>query len=199
MSTSPEVILASASPRRAAILGAAGVDFAAVPPSIDDADLADRPGDPSGFTMSLAWLKARDVVRSGRIPAGARWLVAADTLCVRDGAHVGKPADAESARAMIRAFRGRSHDVVTGICVVELASGRRRMVADRARVTLGELGEDAIERHVSSGAWRGKAGGYNFADCVAAGWPLRCEGDPETVVGLPLRLVLPLLREGRAA
>lgn len=199
MSTSPEVILASASPRRAAILGAAGLAFAAVPPSLDDADLVDRPEDPSGFTMSLAWLKARDVLRSGRIPAGARWLVAADTLCVRDGALVGKPADAESARAMIRAFRGRSHDVVTGICVVEIASGRRRMACDRARVTLGELGEDALERHVAAGAWRGKAGGYNFFDCVAAGWPLRCEGDPETVVGLPSRLVRALLREGKAA
>lgn len=199
MSTVPEVILASASPRRAGILRAAGVPFAAVPPTIDDADLEVRPGDAAGFTMALAWLKARNVLASGRVPRGARWVVAADTLCVRDGVLVGKPAGPEEARAMVEGFAGRGHEVVTGVCVVEVASGARRLAADEARVTLGELGVSAIDRHVASGAWRGKSGGYNYFDCVDAGWPLRCDGDPETVVGLPSRIVLPLVgRGGRA-
>ena len=54
----------------------------------------------------------------------------------------------------------------------------------------------ALDAHLACGAWRGKAGGYNYADCVEAGWPLACDGDPETVMGLPSRLVLAALAAG---
>ena len=100
---------------------------------------------------------------------------------------------------MIESFVGRSHEVVTGMCVLDRASGRRHLVADSAGVALGALGDGDVAAYVASGDWRGKAGGYNYADRLAAGWPLRCDGDPETVMGLPSRLVLPILRDGVAA
>ena len=196
------VILASGSPRRAQILASAGIGFTVLVPSIDDADAPADGSDPGRYVMSLAWFKARQVLAdvAARMGTdGPRWVLAADTMCVHEGEVIGKPADRESAERMIRSFESRSHDVVTGVCLVDRASGARSIFADSASVSLGSLGSEALARHLESDAWRGKAGGYNYSDCVAAGWPLRCDGDPETVMGLPSRLVLPLLSKERGA
>lgn len=190
------VILASGSPRRAAILRAAGVEPQVIVPAIDDADAPADRMEPARMVMALAWFKARQALREADRRHGAggpRWLVAADTMCV-DGARViGKPAGAEDARSMVAGFRGRSHQVVTGVCVVDRTSGTRVIRADSAVVSLGPLDDAELERYVQGGDWHGKAGGYNYADRVAAGWPLACTGDPETVMGLPSRIVLPLI------
>ena len=196
------VILASGSPRRAQILASAGIGFTVLVPSIDDADAPADGSDPGRYVMSLAWFKARQVLAevAARLGTdGPRWVLAADTMCVHEGEVIGKPADRESAERMIRSFESRSHDVVTGVCLVDRASGARSIFADSASVSLGALSPEALARHLESDAWRGKAGGYNYSDCIAAGWPLRCDGDPETVMGLPSRLVLPLLAKERGA
>lgn len=194
---SVDVILASGSPRRGAILTATGLPFVVMVPTIDDADAPTDHVDARRCVMSLAWFKAKQVLadalpRYGQ--SGPRWILAADTMCVRDEAVLGKPADPHAAELMIRAFCGRSHRVVTGICIVDRFTQARRIFADSAEVALGELSEPLLAAHLASGAWRGKAGGYNYSDCLAAGWPLKCTGDPETVMGLPSRLVVPVLR-----
>jgi len=194
------LILASGSPRRAQILAAAGIGFTVLVPSIDDADAPADGGDPGRYVMSLAWFKARQVLAEAIArfgSGGPRWVLAADTMCVREGEVIGKPADCESAERMIRSFESRSHEVVTGVCLVDRSAGAHSIFADSARVSLGTLSPEALARHLDSGAWRGKAGGYNYSDCVAVGWPLGCVGDPETVMGLPSRLVLPLLAKER--
>ena len=94
---------------------------------------------------------------------------------------------------MMQGFVGTTHEVATGMCVLDRRTGARRIFVDTARVTLGALSDAAIADYAASGAWRGKAGGYNYAERVAAGWSLQCVGDPETVMGLPIRLVLPAL------
>lgn len=203
MTATPDVVLASSSPRRQAILSAAGVRFEVLPPAIDDAQLPAVTDDPSRLTMGLAWFKARQVLAqlAARGPsAGPSLVLAADTVCVVDGRIVGKPADASDARAMLLGLEGRSHDVVTGLCIVDRRTGARALRADRATVTLGRLPPGELDRYVGSGAWQGKSGGYNFGERAAAGWPLECAGDPETVMGLPSRLVRTLLDGfGRAA
>jgi len=191
-----DVILASGSPRRRELLTAAGVPFIIMVPAIDDADAPADGHDPERFVMSLAWFKARQVLvdAAARFASGGpRWILAADTMCVAGGAVIGKPHDALEAERMVRNFVGDAHDVVTGICVLDRRSGDRRIFADTARVELGELPDAAIADYAASGAWRGKAGGYNYAERLAAGWPLSCAGDPETVMGLPTRLILPAL------
>ena len=203
VTSTPVVVLASSSPRRQAILTAAGIRFEVLPPAIDDALLPAATDDPARLTMGLAWFKARQVL-SVLAPHGAsgapRLVLAADTVCVVDGRIVGKPADAAEARAMVRALEGRSHDVVTGICIADRRSGARTLLADRATVTLAALPAGELDGYVASGAWQGKSGGYNYGERAAAGWPLTCAGDPETVMGLPSRLVVPMLAAfGRAA
>ena len=190
------VILASGSPRRATILRAAGIEPQVIVPAIDDADAPADRMEPARMVMALAWFKARQALREAERRLGAsgpRWLVAADTMCVDGLRVIGKPVDAEDARSMVAGFRGRSHRVVTGVCVVDRASGARVIRADSAVVSLGPLGDAELERYVQGREWHGKAGGYNYADRVAAGWPLECTGDPETVMGLPSRIVLPLI------
>ena len=198
MSDHPEVILASGSPRRRAILAQAGVPATVLVPAIDDATAPADGRNPAAYVMSLAWFKARQAMADAQAAFGAggpRWIVAADTMCVHGDRVIGKPADAGDARAMIEAFRGRTHRVVTGICVVDRVTGARTIRADSADVSLGALPDAEVAAYAAGGAWRGKAGGYNYADRVAAGWPLVCRGDPETVMGLPSSIVLPLLRE----
>lgn len=192
MMGAPAVILASGSPRRRAILAAAGIPATVLVPAIDDASAPADCSDPAAYVMSLAWFKARQAIADAQAAfgtGGPRWIVAADTMCV-DGARViGKPADRADAEAMVRGFVGRSHAVVTGICIVDRASGARSILVDEAQVTLGTLDDAGLAAYLDSGDWRGKAGGYNFADRVADGWPLACVGDPETVMGLPSVLV----------
>jgi septum formation protein len=199
----PDIVLASSSPRRQAILAAAGIRFEVLPPAMDDALLPVSTGDPARLTMGLAWFKARQVLSAlaARGGAGApRLVLAADTVCVVDGRIVGKPADPADARRMVCALEGRTHDVVTGLCIADRRTGGRTLLADRAAVTLGVLPAGELDRYVAGGGWQGKSGGYNYSERLSAGWSLSCAGDPETVMGLPSRLVLPLLAAfGRAA
>jgi septum formation protein len=191
------LILASASPRRRALLRAAGYEPEVLESDIDDARLVRGRVSPEAFVMALAWFKARRVIdrHSERLGDEGAILVAADTICVHGDALLGKPRDADEARAMLRGLRSAEHRVVTGVAVLPLPLGRgpRRSFVDISVVGLGALDDAAIEGYVVSGAWQGKAGGYNFAERVAAGWPLGCVGDPTGVMGLPMRRVEPLL------
>ncbi len=195
MTVSIAAILASGSPRRASILRDAGVVAQVILPALDDADAPTDMRDPCAHVMSLAWFKARLVL--GQIAQVQtqlpRWLIAADTMCVQDGRIIGKAASGDEARSMVRCFQGRTHEVVTGVCIVDRSSGARRLFFDSASVHLGELAPAQLDAYVASEDWRGKAGAYNYRDRLDAGWPLRCDGDPETVMGLPSRLVLPII------
>jgi len=171
------------------MLREAGIDHVIAPPPIDDAVLPERLGDPAGFTMAMALFKAAQVqpIR----PDG--WVLGADTMAHDGDALIGKPRDRTHAREMLSRWRGAAHDVWTGVALLQPSTGRRWIFADRARRTLGELPDPALDAYLVSEAWQGKAGAYNYADRVDAGWPLACEGDPCTVMGLPMKRLIPIL------
>lgn len=184
------IVLASRSPRRRALLEGAGISHVCQTPAFDDAVLKPGNATPRGWVMSLAFLKAWAAAREG----AEGLILGADTACVLDGELIGTPRDHAEAAGMIRSFSGREHEVVTGVALVDPLTGRRSMFADSAMVTMGEIGEEEIERYVSTGGWRGKAGAYNLSERLEAGWPITYEGDPETIMGLPTRLVVRALR-----
>lgn len=188
------LVLASASPRRLELLRAAGFEPEVEPADIDDGSLVLGRVGAAATAASLAYFKARRVAgarsRRGAPPA---WILAADTVCERDGGIIGKPSDAEDARRMILSLSQRRHGVVTSWCLLA-PSGATDMGGDAATVEIGELDRAELERFLSEGRWRGKAGGYNLPEVVARGWPVRCQGDPHTVVGLPIAQVVPVLR-----
>jgi septum formation protein len=112
-----------------------------------------------------------------------------------DAVLIGTPTTAGEAEGMIRGFMDREHEVLTGVAVID---GRgespvRHIFTDVACVRLGRLSEDQIAAYIASGAWQGKAGGYNYREAVAAGWPLTHTGDVTTIMGLPMTRLSTLL------
>lgn len=183
------IILASQSPRRLDLLRSAGWNVDPRPPAIDDGRLEIEAGDPETTVLSLAWFKAAQLGP----PTDAFASIAADTICVAAGRILGKPSDRTEAREMLGLLQDGAHRTLSGVCIV-LKNGERRFMVDAARVEIGELDLQVIEGYLDGDEWGDKAGGYNLADRQAAGWPIRCEGDPGTVMGLPMRRLQPWLR-----
>jgi len=189
VSAVPAIWLASASPRRKLLLAQAGIACEVVPPAVDDATVALGPMTPPQMVTALAHLKARSaaIELTARNPIAGGLVLGADTVCLHRGTIMGQPRDADDARRMLNALQGDSHQVLTGVCLFHLPSGPRWISMDTAIVTLGNLADMQIDTYVASNAWRGKAGAYNYDEQVKAGWPLACEGDPATVMGLPIQ------------
>jgi septum formation protein len=182
----PRLVLASRSPRRRRLLREMGVEHEPIDPGLDDAELA--PGAVRGqeWVMALAYLKAR--AGQDRLPEAWRaraHVLAADTVCVVGGRLVGKPAGADHARDILRRFERSAHVVLTGMALVA-PDGRRELSVHAASVRFGEIGAAAIDGYVRSGAWEGKAGGYNLEERLEAGWAIEVRGDPGTVTGMPV-------------
>jgi len=194
------VVLASVSPRRRVLLGEAcerlGLRFSWMDPGVDDGELALGGVSAPALCCALAYLKARsawEILRDRGESAGV--VVGADTVCEADGRVLGKAADADEARAMLRGFVGGVHRVVSGVALIPGGDLRRRRVFfDEAEVRWGMVSDDAIEAYVASGQWRGKAGAYNLDERLGAGWAIEVQGDPTTVVGLPMRRLEAALR-----
>ena len=141
------------------------------------------------WVAALAYFKAAaGMERLHQEHATGRCVVlGADTICVQDGQIIGQPRDADHARAILRQFENATHDVLTGVALIDLNT--RDLFVDQARVHVGDLGDERINEYVATDLWRGKAGGYNLQERLEAGWPIRYEGDPTTIVGLPMAML----------
>jgi septum formation protein len=181
----PLLILASASPRRARILGRLGVPFRVV---VSNADESLEPGEEGPAAVErLARAKALAVAREETLP-----ILAADTEVLCDDHILGKPADETEARVMLRRLSGRSHEVVTGLCLVRGEDVRSGV--ERSRVTFALLSEEEVEWYAGTGEPLDKAGGYHI-DGRGALFVETVEGSPSNVAGLPVRLMVRLARE----
>ncbi len=179
------IILASASPRRAELLNAAGIEFDVVPADVDESS---RPGEtPDIYVRRVAEEKARAV--AGRV--SNRTVLAADTTVVIDHAMLGKPADDEDAGRMLRLLSGRAHDVITAVTVFA-ASGMTTRVASTA-VEFAPLTEEDIAWYVATGEPRDKAGAYAIQG-YASRFVTRISGSYANVVGLPVALVVEMFK-----
>jgi septum formation protein len=185
----PRLVLASASPRRARILRELGVPFRVVVSHVDETL---RPGEDGGAAVErLARAKALAVAPGEDLP-----VLAADTEVVCEGRILGKPAGEEEAAAMLRRLRGRTHEVITGVCLVD--RGVARSGVERSRVTFAPMSEDELRWYVATGEPLDKAGAYHV-DGRGALFVEAVEGSPSNVAGLPVRLALRLFREAGLA
>lgn len=194
-STPVTIVLASASPRRQELLLSAGIAFTVQPADIDEAPLAGE--SPRDCAERLAREKALAVFQSNP----QQCVLGADTIVVIDGVILGKPRDADDAARMLRLLSGRTHAVITGVCVVNpVASGQCsvasniKTASETTLVTMCEISEEEIRSYVASGEPMDKAGAYAIQG-MASRWIPRIEGDYSNVVGLPVALVYRLLRE----
>ncbi len=185
----PKVVLASGSPRRRELLSQVGIRHRVQPADIDETVL---PGEtPEGHVERLALAKADAVAALENTPADAI-VLAADTIVVVDDDILGKPDDADQARAMLRRLAGRTHTVHTAVAMVR--GSRKASRVDSVSVTFRELTDREIADYVSTGEPLDKAGAYGIQGHGAA-LVRRIDGDFFAVVGLSLATVVEMLRE----
>lgn len=181
----PKLILASASPRRLALLQQAGIEpDTLVPAEIDETPLPRE--SPRKLALRLARGKASEAAR--RIRDDEQWqgsvILAADTVVCVGRRILPKAETVEEADACIRLLSGRAHRVYTGLCRVDQA-GRVTTKLVETRVRFKRLSKDEIEAYLASGEWRGKAGGYAIQG-IAGAFAISLVGSYTNVVGLPL-------------
>ncbi len=178
-------ILASASPRRRDLLSQAGVTFEIMPSPAEE--IHDETMEPGLLCETNAALKA-DAVAALRPDAK---VIAADTLVFIDGIPLGKPADLNEARAMIRRLSGRSHQVCTGVCVI-LPGGKRIVFHELSEVIFRKLTEQEISIYFTLVDPLDKAGAYGIqehGERIVA----EIRGNFDNVMGLPVAKVLAAL------
>jgi nucleoside triphosphate pyrophosphatase len=186
------LILASASPRRRELLSRLGLPFEVRPSGIDE--VLTREVDAPALATALARAKARDIADQVRAAGdGPVLILGADTLVVLDGRPLGKPGSRDEARAMLRALRGRSHQVVTAVALIEVPDGRVVTETVTSRVLMRPYGDPEIDAYVATGEPDDKAGAYAVQG-VGGQLVARVEGCFENVVGLPLETTARLLR-----
>jgi septum formation protein len=189
------IILASASPRRQELLRNAAIPFTVQPADIDETPHAGEA--PRDCAERLAREKALAVFRS----RPKNYVLGADTIVVVDEAILGKPRNAEDAARMLRLLSGRTHAVITGVCLVgPVASGQgsaasnTEIASETTLVTMCEVSDFEIHEYVATGEPMDKAGAYAIQG-MASRWIPRIEGDYSNVVGLPVAMVYAMLRE----
>ena len=178
MSARPELVLASASPRRIELLAQIGI----VPDRIDPADIDESPlkGEtPPRLAERLARTKAEAV--AARSPGAV--VLAADTVVAVGRRLLEKASDEAEAARFLRLLSGRNHRVFTGVAVV--ADGKTATRVNETRVAFKTLSETEIAAYVTTGDWRGKAGGYGIQGPAGA-FVRRIVGSHPSVMGLPL-------------
>jgi septum formation protein len=180
----PPIVLASVSPQRRAILEQLGLPFEVVPPRFEEA--AGVESDPVAVVAERAQGKARSVVET----AGDCPVLGVDTEVVVDGELLGKPGGAAEAEAMLERLSGRTHEVVSGLCLVTPAW--EELHNETTRVTFRALAARDLAHYMASREWENRAGGYAIQG-LGASLVKRIEGDYLNVVGLPAALLIRLL------
>jgi septum formation protein len=180
------LILASASPRRQELLRSAGVAFTVQPADINETPRAGEA--PRDCAERLAREKALAVLKS----RPQQCVLGADTIVVVDDIILGKPRGADDAGRMLRLLSGRTHEVITGVCLAASAFEDTRSAT--TRVTMCEVSDEEIRSYIATGEPTDKAGAYAIQG-IASRWIPRIEGDYSNVVGLPVALVYAMLRE----
>jgi septum formation protein len=179
-------VLASASPRRRELLRALCTEFDVVPSAVEETL---EPGPLAEAVRRLALRKARAVAAT----RPADLVLGADTIVVVDGEVLGKPSGRPEAAAMLRRLRGRVHEVLTAVAVVDAGRGREASETVRSRVRMRAYGDDEIAAYAATDEPLDKAGAYAIQG-VGGALVEALEGSWSNVVGLPLEATAGLLR-----
>jgi len=189
------LVLASASPRRQELLRNAGIAFVARPTDIPEIPRKDE------ASRAFAERMAREKAQAAFDRQSKDFVLGADTIVVVDSEILGKPRDNADAARMLRLLSGRTHQVITGVCLLGPKRSQNHkeetfedVQSETTTVTMNALSEDAIQSYVSSGEPMDKAGAYAIQG-RASRWISRIEGDYFNVVGLPVSLVYRMMQE----
>ncbi|MDZ4178712.1 MAG: Maf family protein [Coriobacteriia bacterium] len=176
----PHIVLASASPRRRRLFAWLDLPFDSIAVDTPESLVSPLAANPPALAMSLAGEKmdaARDVVARDAL------ILTFDTIVVLDSALLGKPADEDDARRMLRALSGRTHQVVTGCAISPAAGAPTETFAVVTDVRMRELSDSRITEWMACGEYAGCAGAYNIEGQVADVTADECY---QNVAGIPL-------------
>lgn len=176
-----KIILASASPRRRELLSQMGLHFEVLPSQGEEIITKIKPEE---AVMELAQQKAEEV--SARCEDDTL-IIGADTVVVKDGKILGKPADEDDAVRMLSMLEGSVHQVYTGVCLIKKADGREgsHTFYEETKVAFYPMSRSEIQSYVESGDPMDKAGAYGIQGSCAV-YISGIEGDYNNVVGLPI-------------
>ncbi|MGA9762905.1 MAG: nucleoside triphosphate pyrophosphatase [Gaiellaceae bacterium] len=178
------LLLASTSPQRRAILAQLGIPFDVVRPRYDEEGTTGA--DPVELVRAHALGKARSLAGE----AAGRPVLGVDTAVLLGEQVFGKPVGESDARVMLARLAGRTHEVVSGLCLI--GPGWEELEYEMTRVTFRELAASEIDAYLARSEWRGRAGAYAIQG-LGARLVARIEGDYLNVVGLPAALLVSIL------
>ncbi|HGE70519.1 TPA: septum formation inhibitor Maf [Candidatus Poribacteria bacterium] len=181
------IILASASARRKQLLEQVGLIFDIIPSNVDENDIIHN--DPLKNAQAIALYKAQNVA----IKVKEGIVIGADTQILVNGEVLGKPIDKRDAINMLSKLSGKTHQVITGVAIIDTQRGIKETWAETTLVKFRELSIDEIIAYVESGEYEGKAGAYGIQGRAAA-FVEKIEGCYFNVVGLPLSRLMQRLR-----
>jgi septum formation protein len=183
-----KIILASASPRRKALLEQIGLEFTVDASAKEDDNLAGQT--PHQLVKEISRKKAESV--AGKYPDAV--IIAADTLGVIDGRIIGKPHSESEARAMLASLSGKTHSVITGFTVMDTLTRKTVAKSVETTVHMKRITKPEIEAYVKTGEPLDKAGAYAIQG-LGAVLVEKIEGDYFNVMGLPLCALAEVLKE----
>ncbi|HEX6986695.1 MAG TPA: nucleoside triphosphate pyrophosphatase [Planctomycetaceae bacterium] len=188
---SPDLILASTSPYRRALLERLGVAFRCVPPGVDEDAMKRETADPVRLAERLAAAKADAV--AARFPEAV--VIGSDQLAAIDGEVLGKPGTPDRAVDQLERLAGRTHELVTAVCVLRRSDGARRAHVDRTRLSMRPLSREELARYVALDAPTDCAGAYKIESAGIALFERIETEDFTAITGLPLIATVRMLRE----
>lgn len=177
------LILASKSPRRKEILEKLGLEFEIIPSGYKENLQAKK--DPVELAKFLSLNKAKDVANKIK---GNAIIIAADTFIVLEGKFLGKPKDDQDAKKMLNFLSGKTHEVITGIALIDTSTNQKITDVSITKVTFKSLSSKEIQTYINTGEPLGKAGAYAIQEKGAV-FVSNINGDFFTVMGLPLHLL----------
>jgi septum formation protein len=184
----PPIILASASPRRRALLAEAGFEFKVIPPRINESNFRAEYTNPYEYARQLALAKANKVAK--QYPE--HLVIGADTVVDFKGEIVGKPDNAKDAEKITRKLFSVPHKVITAVAIVRLSDNIELVESDTTTVYPKRLTDGQIAEHIKSDSWKDKAGAYAIQE-TGDEFVERIEGSLTNVMGLPMELLESLL------
>jgi len=179
-----QIILASTSPRRRELLSKMGYEFICDAPEVDE----NVDGRADKIVALLSSRKARAAAE--KYSEGV--IIASDTLVSLDGNGLGKPVDEADAYRMLRALSGRTHEVFSGVCMIDAESGREETRVARTGVIFRELSDEEINAYIATGEPMDKAGAYGIQG-GAGKFVTGLDGTFENVMGFPIDIVEEML------
>ena len=183
-----EIILASASRRRSEILSSCGVSHRIV---VSGAEESLDEAKPASETVQINALSKAEIVA---VDAGESVVIGADTLVVHGENIIGKPLGEDAAREMLKRFSGSSLEVYTGLCVIDISTGKRAVGVEKSSLRVVPLAEEDIERYFRLLAPYDKAGGFSIEGVGALLFD-NITGSYFNILGLPLRKLQELFEE----